>query len=193
MGTSPFLGAIQIFGFNFAPRGFLTCSGQLLSIQQNTALFSLLGTQYGGNGTTTFALPDLRGRVPISFGQGPGLTQRTVGEVGGTESVTLSLTQMPQHNHSFTNTSSLNAIQTKGTDQAPATGSMLARPTTNPANVIPQIYVPAGANGTAVPLGGLNVAGTIGTAGSNQPHPNIQPFLALNFCIATQGIFPSRN
>ncbi|KQN21205.1 phage tail protein [Sphingomonas sp. Leaf33] len=193
MGTQPFIGSIQIFGFNFAPRNYAYCNGQLLSIAQNTALFSLLGTQYGGNGTTTFALPDLRSRVPMHFGQGPGLSPRQIGEVGGTESVTLLSTQMPAHNHTFTNTSTLNATQAKGTDQIPATGSLLARPINNPANAIPQIYVPAGTVGDAVALGGLNVAGTIGVAGGSQPHPNMQPYLVLNFCIALQGIFPSRN
>src|SRR6476469_8648149 len=97
--TQPFLGQIQPFGFGFAPRGWALCNGQIMSISQNTALFSLLGTMYGGNGTTTFALPDLRGRIPISFGQGPGLTPRDQGEMGGEETVTLLSQQMPMHTH----------------------------------------------------------------------------------------------
>ena len=98
--SEPFLGEIKMFGGNFAPRGYALCNGQLLAIQQNTALFALLGTTYGGNGQTTFALPDLRGRVPMSSGQGPGLTSRTLGEMSGSENVTLLSNQMPAHNHS---------------------------------------------------------------------------------------------
>jgi microcystin-dependent protein len=100
--TEPFIGGIEINAFNFAPRGFATCDGQLISIAQNTALFSLLGTQYGGNGQTTFALPDLRGRVALHMGQGPGLTSRVIGEVGGTENTTLLIQNLPAHTHTIT-------------------------------------------------------------------------------------------
>lgn len=193
MAAEPLLGSIHIFGFNYAPRGYLFCSGQQLSIQQNSALFALLGTQYGGNGVQTFAVPDLRGRVPNHFGQSPGTSNYVQGQVGGTEQVTLTQQQLPPHVHAFTGTGTLNAVQTKATEQAPDTGSLLARPTTRNNTDIPQIYVPAGTAGTTVPLGGVNVAGNTGIAGSGLPFSNVQPYLTLSFCIATQGVFPSRN
>jgi microcystin-dependent protein len=158
----------MLFGGNFAPAGWALCNGQLLSIQQNTALFSILGTTYGGNGQTNFALPDLRGRVPLHFGQGPGLTSYTEGQVGGSESITLIQQQMPQHTH-----------------QQPATA---ADQTTNR----PNAAVPARGgfyNGTQ----DASLLKPTTAAGGNQPHENRQPFLVLNYCIALQGIFPSRN
>ena len=170
--SEPFLGEIRAVGFNFAPVGWAMCNGQLLSIAQNTALFSLLGTTYGGNGTTTFALPDLRGRVGIHQGQGPGLSPYVIGQVAGTETVTLIAQQMPQHNHV------VNASGAAGTATRPTT-AVLAK-TTAPA------YAPA-SDGTVM------AANMIGTAGGNQPHSNIQPYLAVNFIIALEGIFPSRN
>src|SRR5262245_39378135 len=123
--SEPFLGQIRMFAGNFAPRGNAFCMGQILSIAQNTALFSLLGTTYGGNGQTTFALPDLRGRSIVGMGQGPGLTNITQGEVGGTETVTLLITQMPAHNHAATATSTLQGATETG-DKANPTGRMLA-------------------------------------------------------------------
>ncbi|MGH6630282.1 MAG: phage tail protein, partial [Burkholderiales bacterium] len=127
--SSPFLGMIQIFPYNFAPRGWAFCNGQILPIVQNTALFSLLGTTYGGNGQTTFALPDLRGRFPNSSGQGPGLSNYDLGQVGGTESATLTINQMPTHNHTatFASTSALNAATIKATLQTPVAGAVLAK------------------------------------------------------------------
>jgi microcystin-dependent protein len=170
--ADPFIGEIRTFGFNFAPRGWAMCNGQLLPINQNQALFALLGTTYGGNGQTTFALPDLQGRVGIHVGQGPGLSPYVLGQEAGTETVTLTQNQMPQHSH---------VVQANA---APATGSrpggaVLARTSD-------QIYASAG-DGTT-----MNQA-MIGNAGGSQPFGVLQPYLTLNFCIALQGIFPSRN
>jgi microcystin-dependent protein len=170
--SEPFLGEIRTFGFNFAPQGWAFCNGQTLPIAQNTALFSLLGTFYGGNGQTTFNLPDLRSRVAIHQFAGPGLSSYSLGQTGGTESVTLTSGEMPAHTHqAFANGA-------PGTSTRPD-GAVPARTTAD-------IYAGA-SDGTA-----MN-AGMIGNAGANLPHGNIQPFLVLNFCIALQGIFPSRN
>lgn len=174
--ATPFIAEIVMFGGNFAPRGWAFCQGQLLSIAQNTALFSLLGTTYGGNGQTTFALPDLRGRVPMQQGSGPGLTPRVLGEQGGTETVTLLITQMPAHNHTA-------VISTKA-NNGPLSDNV---PTNN--------YWAEGSynSATNTSMNPAAVQATIGISGGSQPHNNMQPFLALNFIIATQGIFPSRN
>lgn len=170
--AEPFLGEIRTFGFNFAPQGWAMCNGQLLSIAQNTALFALIGTFYGGNGTSNFQLPNLQSRVGIHQGQGSGLSQYVLGEVGGTEDVTLLQTEMPQHAHAVA------ASGASGTATR-AAGAVLARESTG-------IYA-------ASPDGTLMNAAMIATAGGSQPHTNIQPFVCLNFCIALQGIFPSRN
>lgn len=171
--SEPFIGMIATFGFNFAPRGWAMCNGQLLPIAQNTALFSLLGTTYGGNGQTTFALPDLRGRVPIHFGQGPGLSNYDLGQVGGTETNTLTVNQMPAHSHPAT----LHASTQPANDTLP-TGNYLAD---------------GGAYQSATNTQMNAGAVTNGNSGGNQPTPNIQPYLAINTCIALEGIFPSRN
>ena len=176
MPSEPFIAEIYMGGMNFAPRGFATCQGQILSIAQNTALFSLLGTTFGGNGQTTFALPDLRGRVPMGWGQGPGLTNRVLGEVGGTETVTLLSTQIPAHTHA------LNAVSDVGDASTPA-GSFLAN-----SGALDKEYK-SSTGGTIVQMN----TGAIGSTGNNQPHSNEQPFLVLNFYIAVEGIFPSRN
>ncbi len=179
-GTEAYIGEITPMAFNFCPRGTAMMSGQILSISQNTALFSLLGTTYGGNGQTTFALPDLRGRVPMHFGNGPGLTPRVLGEVSGTETNTLNITQMPSHNH----TASLNVNNTSTPDSGNPTGNVFARST----NLIYE--------NTASPTPGASMMpGTVTVAnnGGSQPFNNIQPYLVLNYCIATQGIFPPRN
>src|SRR5687768_7321762 len=171
--SQPFLGEIRLFPYNFAPRGWAFCNGQILSIAQNTALFSLLGTTYGGNGQTTFALPDLRGRVANSAGQGPGLQNYSLGQVAGAESVTLLASQMPAHTHPFTapcNTDDPNAGSPKNNFPA-AVGDPIYATTTN------------------ATMG----AGTTGLAGNSQPVSIVQPYLTLNYCIALQGIFPSRN
>ena len=169
-----FLGEIRIFGFNFPPKGWATCSGQLLAISQNTALFSLLGTFYGGNGVQTFALPDLRSRVPLGMGQGPGLSNYNIGEVGGVEAVTLLASELPSHNHLASGSTS------KGDSLVP-TGNIWS----------------ADAGGSApyssgAPDGYLS-PNAIGFTGGNQPHENRPPYLALNFSIAMVGIFPARN
>jgi microcystin-dependent protein len=170
--ANPFLGEIRLLPYNFAPQGWAFCNGQLLPITQNTALFSLLGTTYGGNGTNNFALPDLRGRVPISSGQGPGLTNYFLGEVAGSENVTLTSNEMPTHIHQVV------ANNGPGSATRPA-GAVPARTGTS--------------NYAAAPDGTAMNAGMISSAGGSQPHQNLQPLLVLNFCIAMQGIFPSRN
>jgi microcystin-dependent protein len=167
----PILGTIIMFAGNFEPRGWAFCNGQTLGIAQNSALFSLLGTMYGGDGVTTFQLPDLRGRVPMHPGNGNGLTPRVQGEMPGTETVTLTQAQMPQHSHD------LNVSNIPGDNDRPS-GDYLARS---------QIY---SANGTV--LATLNPL-TLSAAGGNQPHANIQPSLCVQFIIALEGIFPSRN
>lgn len=171
--SNPFLGQILLVPYNFSPRFWAFCNGQLLSIAQNTALFALLGTTFGGNGQTTFALPDFRSRVPIHPGQGPGLSPYVLGQQGGSESVTLTIPQMPAHNH----IAQLHASGATGSDGSP-TGNYLAENNqyTNSTNTV--------MNANAV---------TNSIAGGSQPHPNIQPYLCINFIIALQGIFPSRS
>ena len=166
--ASPFIAQIQMFSFGFAPRFWAQCNGQLLPINQNQALFSLLGTTYGGNGTTTFALPNLQGRTPLHFGQGSGLSNRALGQVGGVETVTLQTTQIPSHTHTV---SANSAAPTLGT---PA-GNLWAQGN----------YSASGNSAMA--------AGDVGNTGGIQPHPNLSPYLTVNFCIALSGIFPSRN
>ena len=178
MSDQPFVGEMFIFGCNFAPLGYALCQGQLLSISSNTALFSLLGTTYGGNGVTTFGLPDLRGRAAMHVGQGPGLSPYSLGQVSGTNTVTLTANQMPVHTH---------AVQSNngdGTLNSPV-NNVFAGPG---ADRDLYWYDPALA-GTTV---NMNVA-AVSAAGSNQPHNNMMPYLGLNFCIATTGIYPSRN
>lgn len=175
-----FIGSIVLFAGNFAPRGWQFCAGQILPIAQNTALFSLLGTTYGGNGQTTFALPDLRGRVPVGQGQGPGLSNWILGEATGTESVTLLPTEMPAHNH-------LVQVSTGAADLATASNNYLA--TTNAmfgADPIPvNTY-----NGSPSATLAVN---SIAVTGGSQPHENLQPSLCLNYIICLEGIFPARN
>ena len=191
--TSPYIGTIQPFAFNFAPRNWAQCNGQLLSISSNTALFSLLGTQYGGNGTTTFALPNLQGRSMLHQGNLAGGSSYVIGQTGGTESVTLTTANLPAHSHTFSGASSaLNASTIKATAQAPAAGLLLAKSNDSVGTAVPLIYAPAGSTPT-VALGGLNVAGTIGNTGSAVPFANNDPYLVVNICIALFGIFPSRN
>jgi microcystin-dependent protein len=197
--SQPFLGQIIQGGWNFAPRGYATCSGQILSIAQNTALFSLLGTTYGGNGQTTFALPDLRGRVMIGSGQGPGLSDYILGEVSGSENTTLTTSNLPSHTHTatFANASStLNAATSKASLQAPVANAVLGKSDDGAPNgtARPEIYCPAGTSAT-IGLAGLNVAGTVTVAatGNNIPFSTLQPFLVITVVIALQGIFPSRN
>lgn len=172
--TEPFIGEIQLFGFNFAPRNWAQCNGAILSIQQNTALFSLLGTQYGGNGTTNFALPNLASRVACNQGQAPGLTARFIGETFGEQSVSLTLNQMPAHQHDLTLYSQPDTTKRAS---SPAAGNAVS----NPAASSPFV-----ATGPLAPF-----APNLGPTGGGQPHENQQPYLAVNFCIALQGIYPS--
>ncbi len=171
--SEPFLGEVKIFAGNFAPRGFAFCNGQLLPISQNTALFSLLGTSFGGNGTSNFALPNLQGQMPLHAGSGPGLSPRVVGEQGGEASVTLTTAQIPPHNHG------VNASEGTGTTVTPAPSVALA------ATAGKAVYrAPSNLGAMGAPLA---------SAGGGQPHENRQPYLALTFIIAMQGIFPARN
>ena len=181
--TSPFLGQIQPFGFNFAPRGWAACNGQLLSISQNTALFSLLGTFYGGNGTSNFALPNLQSSVPLGMGQGTALSPYDLGEAGGVEGVTLLSAEMPSHNHTFSGTTAA------ANDKAPVAGAALATSTApGPVSPASSYYSANNQAGTSINLN--TVARYVG---QGLAHTNIQPYLTLNFCIAMQGIYPARN
>lgn len=171
--AEPFIGEIKMVGFNFAPRGYATCDGQLIGIAQNTALFSILGTTYGGNGTTTFALPNFQGRAPMFWGNGPGLTPRVIGETGGTSTVTLLSTQIPFHTHALNGSSS--------------SGS-----TTNPDSAT---FGTAGRGRSPyyTTLTGPVPMQPLGNTGGNSPHENMQPYLTVLIIIATQGVFPARN
>jgi microcystin-dependent protein len=172
--ADPFVAEIRIFPFNFAPKGWAWCNGQLLPLSQNTALFSLLGTTYGGDGKSTFALPDLQGRAAMHPGQGPGLSLHDLGETGGSETVTLLESEIPAHSHS------MKAVSEPG-DLADPTGRSVARAgtgspfqTTTNTNIVqmaPEALAPAG---------------------GDQPHNNLQPYLTFYFCIALQGVFPPR-
>jgi microcystin-dependent protein len=176
------LAVVTCFAADFAPRGWAFCSGQLLPISQNMALFSLLGTTFGGNGQTTFALPDMRGRTAISQGQGPGLSNYTLGEATGSETVTLTVNNMPSHTHNGTALFTLQADSNPGGDPAPDFNY--------PANFA-NAYAPA-------PTPGINMqpptyTGAINAAGGGQPVPLLSPYLGMNYIICLQGIFPSRN
>jgi microcystin-dependent protein len=175
--SDQFLGEIRIFPFNFAPVDWAFCDGQILPISQYTALFSLLGTTYGGNGTTNFALPNLQGMAPLHFGQGTGLTLRILGDTGGETSVTLLASQMPAHTHAAQGSSS------NGSQNSPANG-VWAHPSVGRGL---KIYNMAAGSAPA-----MN-AQLLSSVGSNQAHDNMMPYLTLNFCIALAGIFPSRS
>jgi len=170
--AQPFIGQVKMFGGNFAPRGYALCNGQLLAIAQNDALFALIGTTYGGDGQTTFALPDLRGRIPLHQGQGAGLTNRIIGESAGTETVTLITSQLPVHTHTALGQSA------NGNQSSPA-GGVWAASSLNE-------YSNAAANASMNPS-------AVGANSGGQPHQNVMPFLCVNFIIALEGIFPSRN
>jgi microcystin-dependent protein len=175
--STPFLGEIRMFGFNFAPNGWALCNGQTLSISQYTALFSLLGTTYGGNGTTTFQLPNLQGQVPIHQGTGGGGTY-VIGEVSGSANVTLLSSQMPAHTH-------LVNVDGNASGKNTPSGNFLGTvPALAP--VDSKIYSSGPANATMA-------ATAVAVAGGNTPHNNMQPYLVVNFCIALVGMFPSRN
>ena len=185
--SNAFLGQITMFGGNFAPKGTALCNGQTLPINQNQALFSLLGTTYGGNGATTFQLPNLQSQLPIHQGQGTGLSNYALGQNGGTPSVTIDQSTMPQHNHAF------NATTTPATAAAIANNLLPGAAPVAPA--VPNWLLYAFNNGNPVlnlvphPMG----PGVAGTAGGSQPHTNLMPSLCISFIIYLQGIFPSRN
>lgn len=172
--SEPFLAEVRMVGFNFAPRGWAFCDGQILPINQNQSMYSLLGTTYGGDGRTSFALPDLRGRTPIHVGRSNGGQHHTEGQKSGEETHTLSANEMPMHDHV------LQAAPTNSTTNSPG-GNYLAQAL--------NLYVPGSQNPPSVQLR----AGTVLNVGGGQAHENMQPYIALNFCIALQGLFPSRN
>ena len=173
--SEPFVAEIRIFAGNFAPRGWAFCNGQLLPISQNTALFSLIGTTYGGDGRSTTALPDLRGRAPMHPGRGPGLTDRRLGERGGVETVTLSEAQMPGHTHTA------RASNEQGEENDPVNASLAGSVGNN-------LYT----NQVGGPFSSLS-SQTHAMTGGSQPHDNMQPFLAMSFIIALVGLYPSRS
>ncbi|MFO8233042.1 MAG: tail fiber protein [Longimonas sp.] len=178
----PFIGQISMVGFNFAPRGWALCNGQLIAVSQNTALFSLLGTEFGGDGRTTFGLPDLRGRVPMHQGEGPGLSFRQLGAKGGVEEVTLNQLEMPTHNHTA-------MVKPRASSQIADESS--------PASHFPAVettgrdQVDGYRSESDVEMGGTEI--TTAGAGGNQPHTNVQPYQVVNFVIALQGVYPSRS
>jgi microcystin-dependent protein len=167
---------IATYAFDWAPRGWTLCNGQLLSIAQNQALFALLGTTYGGNGVTTFGLPDLRGRLATHVGQGPGLSNYALGQAGGEENHTLLASQMPQHTHL------VSAVNTNASSRFP-TGDLPGAVQGTATNIY----------STGVPNTTMSPAVLPGVGGGSQPHTNMEPYLTVNFCLALQGIFPSRN
>ena len=171
--SEPFVGEIRIFAGNFAPRGWAFCDGQLLAVSQNDALFSLLGTIYGGDGRTTFGLPDMRGRIPIHAGHGPGLSERRLGAKGGAENVTLTVNQMPSHGHPLRASSDLASA-------ASPQGAVVSQST------LVDLYI------IDPPNTDMN-AGSISSVGGSRSHTNLSPFLCVNFIIALFGIYPSRH
>jgi microcystin-dependent protein len=191
--SQPFLGMLALFPYNFAPRGWAFCNGQILPITQNTALFSLLGTTFGGNGQTTFALPDLRGRVPIHSGTGPGLSNYDLGQVGGSETVTLTVNNMPIHTHVITMSDLKATMQVHNGpgDKRSAAGNVLA----NEAAGVTAVYSSDTSSLVSMAGAALSVPqdSKTGPVGNNTPFDQRQPYLAVNFCIALEGIFPSRN
>lgn len=174
--TDPFVAEIRIFPFNFAPKGWAFCDGQLMPLSQNTALFSLLGTTYGGDGKSNFALPDLQGRAPMQPGQGPGLTLRDLGEASGSETVTLLESEMPAHSHSMAAASDPAEAPSPSPDRTPARSRGGAAYQTDSSSDLVEIAPQA-----------------VAPAGGSAPHNNMQPYLTFHFCIALQGVFPSRS
>ncbi len=186
MSTEPFIGEVKILGFQFPPRGYMHCSGQTMSIAEYTALFSLIGTTYGGNGTTTFNLPDLQGRVPINQGTGPGLSDYTLGEAAGAVSATLLSSNMPAHIHTINNVKVSLKVNSTIADSGTAVG---AYPGTSNTNVWAESSTPNQfmAPDIAVATGSTDVIG------SSMPFSIANPYLVMNYSIAVEGIFPSRN
>ena len=215
--SDPFMGEIRMVGFNFAPRGWATCQGQIMAIQQNSALFALLGTTYGGNGQTTFGLPNFSGRSPVGQGTGPGLAPVTIGEVAGAESVTLNVTQMPVHQPvaQFAGQASAVSLTGSSVDVATGTPGAMAVPTAGAtvylsnttarsgptAVTINGLFTSTAPDATKASLGGVHGQGlvipqgtvTVSPVGGRQPIGIRNPYLGTNFIIALEGIFPSRN
>ncbi|MEP9357666.1 tail fiber protein [Sphingomonas sp. KR3-1] len=201
------MGQIMQVGFSFAPKGWATCSGQIISISQSTALFSLLGTIYGGNGQSTFQLPNAGGRALIGTGQSPGTSNYALGQISGTENVTLTTQQMPMHNHNAIFVPSGGVTPQVQAMSGIAYGTETAQPTdgcflgtVSEPDTSPRLFVPAGTTGgTAVNIGGVSMSGAFGGAvnvainGGSQPFGIMQPYLAITTIIAMQGMFPSRN
>lgn len=175
--STPFTGEIRMFGFGRTPQGWQTCDGSLLAISEYEVLFTLLGTTYGGDGQTTFAVPDLRGRLPLHQGQGPGLTNHVIGEIAGTETVTLIPQQMPAHTHTLMATTSAATAVTPGTSLLPGTVSG------------DTFYVNTITGNTAAPMSPQ----MLGVSGGSQPHENLMPTLTVQYCIATDGIYPQQS
>ncbi|WP_199757123.1 phage tail protein [Pedobacter sp. KBW06] len=184
-----YIGVVKAFAGNFPPRGWQFCNGQIVAIAPNTALFSILGTTYGGNGQTTFGLPDLRGRAPVGWGQGPGLSNYVLGEASGSENTSILINNMPAHNHIATSTLALNASNAAATVSTPVAGNALAAGKDVNTDTV-SMYTTATPN---VPLAGGSVATTVGINGGNVPISILQPTLAISYIICFQGVFPSRN
>jgi microcystin-dependent protein len=187
--SEPFIGQIILFAGNFAPRGYQLCQGQLLSISQNTALFSILGTTYGGNGQTTFALPDLRGRAAVSSGQAPGLSNYSLGQAAGQEQVTLTTNSMPAHTHQITSSATPTVhASARGESDSVADGVPATALSGNP-----YASRPDGTTTMNAAMVTIALSVSAGITGGSQPVNTLPPYLTLNYCIATEGIFPSRN
>jgi microcystin-dependent protein len=188
--ANPFVAEIRIFPFNFAPVGWAMCNGQLLPISQNTALFSLLGTTYGGNGVSNFALPNLQGAAPMAPGQGPGLSDYDLGQSGGTQTVTLSETELASHSHTAGCNSGPGPQSSPAGGVWASLGGQRATPLLKTGPVVSR--TPPACYSDAAPS--VQMSGSaLGPTGESQPHNNLQPYLGLNFCIALQGVFPPRS
>lgn len=210
--ADPYLGEIRMAGFNFAPYGWSLCAGQVVPLSQNTALFALLGTQFGGDGVSTFALPDLRSRAPVGQGQGAGLSNYEMGQKGGSESVTQLSTNMPTHTHllamvtnnTLAATGTAQVVNADATSTTPIPGGCLGVANDGGGSTFNLYHSGNDANGNPLPrvnlspspvtlTGGVNVTGTAALVGGNIPSSVLSPYITVNFIIAMQGIFPSRN
>ncbi len=193
--NNPFIGQVTLFAGNFPPRAYAFCQGQLLPISQNTALFSILGTTYGGDGRTTFALPDLRGRCAIHPGRGPGLSTYILGERQGVERVNLNLLQLPSHNHNTSNDikATVNALATDATAQSPVTNDSIAKTATDLGDAVNAYAPPGTTTNVNLTAGAFGGAVTLNNSGGSQSHENRRPFIAINYIIALQGTYPARS